>query len=960
LYYSQDGDEVTLQCSKCHTENPSDSRFCKECGADIKAQEDLITLQTQTYQVPKKDLLPGTIIDEKYKLIEELGKGGMGIVYKVEQIQPFKRTTALKIIKLGMDTQQVVARFETERQALAVMDHPNIAKVYDAGSTDTGRPYFAMELVHGIPITKYCDKHKLTTKERLELFISVCQAVQHAHQKGVIHRDLKPSNILVAIQEDKPVPKIIDFGIAKATEHKLTEKTLFTEHGQLIGTPEYMSPEQAEMSGLDVDTRTDIYSLGIILYELLVGVLPFDPREIRSATSADIQRIIREVDPPKISTRLNGLGDTGIEVAAQRRTDVSTLHRELKGDLDWITMRAMAKDRTHRYSSASELGADIKRHLQHEPITAARPSASYRIKKYIRRHRVGVAAAIVISLALLIGISGTSIGLLKATKAEKRAKEEAQTAETVTEFLVNLFNVSDPGEARGNSITAREILEKGAERIEKELSDQPLIQSRIMETIGQVYQNLGLYSLAEPLLKRTLDVRRNAAGEKHYYTGVSMVNLAWFYLSQRRMEDAEPLVREGVGILENASLKDQWALARGLTMLGMIHRDRGEFDLSQEQLMKALSICEHTEGSTHLRTATPLYHLGWLFKLRGEYEKAEEFYERAYAIMERELGSDHPNTLWCLNDMAVVAQDRGDYPRSKELYENVLETAINVLGEDHPFLGATLNNLGILHWKMGEYAAAESCTIRSIDIREKSFGRDHPYIAGTLNNLALIYIDIGAYEEARRSLKRAESINLKTSGPDGIGRAETLHNLAVLDYYTRQYESAEKQFARALEMAENILGSDHPDMADLLSDYAHMLRHAGKYTTAESIYKRILEIKERQSGTESLGAAFATIGLAGLYAAQKDFEKADSHYQRFLDLYEIIGRPDEAGGSFAQAVFWAISKDQVKALQFLKRSLELGFKRSFFNNPDFAFLGENEEFIALCTESKKNFPSSLN
>ena len=495
-----------LKCPKCQFDNPDTQKFCGECGTQLKA----VYAKTKTLRASVKDSTVGEIISEKYKLLEELGSGGMGVVYKAEQIKPVKRTVALKIIKLGMDTKQVVARFETERQALAVMDHPNIAKVFDGGATETGRPYFVMEIVRGLPITEYCDKHKLTTRERLELLTHVCQAIQHAHQKGVIHRDLKPSNILVMVQEDKPVPKIIDFGIAKAIEHRLTERTLFTEQGQLIGTPEYMSPEQAEMSGLDVDTRTDIYSLGVMLYELLVGVLPFDPKTLRSASFGEIQRIIREKEPPKASTRLSTLGDTQTSIAEHRKADPSSLRKELKGDLDWITMRAMAKDRTQRYASASELEADIERYLRHEPVVAGPPSTIYRIRKYIKRHKVGVAAAALVILAILIGITGTSIGLFKAVRAEKKAREEAETAQQVSDFLVELFKVSDPSEARGNTVTAREILDKGADKIDRELKDEPLVRARLMNTMGEVYHSLGLYNDAQALLEKGLAIREQS------------------------------------------------------------------------------------------------------------------------------------------------------------------------------------------------------------------------------------------------------------------------------------------------------------------------------------------------------------------------------------------------------------------------------------------------------------------
>ena len=333
-----------------------------------------------------------------YKILEVLGEGGMGIVYLAEQTKPIRRRVALKLVKLGMDTNQVIARFETERQALALLDHPNVAKVFDAGATEQGRPFFVMEHVAGVPITEYCDIHRLSTPERLELFMQVCNAVQHAHQKGIIHRDLKPSNVLVAVHGEESIPKVIDFGVAKATEQHLTERTVFTEQGQLIGTPEYMSPEQAEMTALDIDTRTDIYSLGVMLYQLIAGVLPFEPEELRRAGFAEIQRVIREQEPPKPSTRLSSLGDESGTVARKRRTDRASLAKQLRGDLDWITMTAMEKDRTRRYASATDFAADLRRHLNHEPVVASPPSTTYRMKKFVRRNRGLVGAASLVFL----------------------------------------------------------------------------------------------------------------------------------------------------------------------------------------------------------------------------------------------------------------------------------------------------------------------------------------------------------------------------------------------------------------------------------------------------------------------------------------------------------------------------------------------------------------------------------
>jgi serine/threonine protein kinase/dienelactone hydrolase len=341
--------------------------------------------------------VPGTTIG-RYKLLEKIGEGGMAVVYMAEQREPIRRKVAFKIIKLGMDTRQVIARFEAERQALAMMDHPNIAKVFDAGATETGRPYFVMELVHGVSITDYCDKNKLDTRRRLELLVQVCHAVQHAHQKGIIHRDIKPSNVLVTMHDDEPVPKVIDFGIAKATNQRLTEKTVFTRYAHFIGTPAYMSPEQAQMSGLDVDTRSDIYSLGVLLYELLTGTTPFDAEVLRKAGYTEIQRIICETDPLKPSTKLSKSGQTLTDLAQQRKANPDTLHKLVKGDLDWIVMKCLEKDLTRRYETTHELAGDIERHLRNEPILAGSPSLIYRAQKFWRRHRQHIITAAVITI----------------------------------------------------------------------------------------------------------------------------------------------------------------------------------------------------------------------------------------------------------------------------------------------------------------------------------------------------------------------------------------------------------------------------------------------------------------------------------------------------------------------------------------------------------------------------------
>ncbi len=441
---------MAIKCPKCEFKNPSDTNYCSKCGFPLTSLADTLDPKTITLKTPAKESAKGVTIGDKYKIIKEMGEGGMGTVFMAEQTEPVKRRVAVKIIKLGMDTKQVVARFEAERQALALMNHPNVAKVYDAGASEAGRPYFVMELVHGESITNFCDKHKLSIRERLELFIPVCNAVQHAHQKGLIHRDLKPSNILVEIKDKMPIPKIIDFGIAKATEQRLTERTLFTEVGQLIGTPEYMSPEQAEMTGLDVDTRTDVYSLGVIFYELMVGALPVETRELREAGLDEIRRRIREDEPPKPSTRASNLDDDSTQIAIKRRTDIKTLTKQLRGELDWIAIKALAKDRTHRYDSVGELAADIKRYLNNEPVMARPPSTMYLMKKLAIQNRymldvIGLILVLILGLWLIYTERiNKSFNSYKGNVViqEKKISDLSKTAYSLDSFIGDLFDFS--------------------------------------------------------------------------------------------------------------------------------------------------------------------------------------------------------------------------------------------------------------------------------------------------------------------------------------------------------------------------------------------------------------------------------------------------------------------------------------------------------------------------------------
>jgi tetratricopeptide (TPR) repeat protein len=620
----------------------------------------------------------------RYKLLQLLGEGGMGEVWLAEQTEPVHRQVALKVIKAGMDSAQVVARFEAERQALALMDHPAIATVFDGGTTPQGRPYFAMEYVKGEPITAYCDRHRLSTPQRLELFTQVCEGVQHAHQKGIIHRDLKPSNVLVTIQDDRAVPKIIDFGVAKATVQHLTERSLFTELGVLIGTPEYMSPEQAEMGGLDIDTRTDIYALGVLLYELLTGALPFDRKDLRQAGLAEIQRIIREKEPPRPSTRITELGPASTEAAANRHTEPRRLVGELRGDLDWITMRALEKDRTRRYQTANALAADLRRHLNSEPVYAGPPSAAYRAGKFVRRHRFGAAAAATLVL-LLAGFAGAmAVQARRIAQERDRANREAEAARRVSEFLVRLFAVADPSEARGNNITAREILDRGAAKIESELRTQGEVQARLQEVMARVYNNLGLYPSAQSLAEQSFQTRKQVLGPKHADTLVSLNLRGVAAVRQGDTRTAGESFREAVEGARAALGQDHPQTLKWTDNLAGLLSLQGKLSEAEALHRQVLERRRQTLGSAHQETLQSINNLAEVLARRGKLAEAEQYQREALATSRRTLGDDHPETLIYVGNLGELLFDQHKLAEAEPYLREALRGSLRVLPPEHP------------------------------------------------------------------------------------------------------------------------------------------------------------------------------------------------------------------------------------------------------------------------------------
>ncbi len=764
---------------------------------------------------------PGIVVG-RYKLLERIGEGGMAVVYMAEQQEPIHRKVALKIIKLGMDTRQVIARFEAERQALAMMDHPNMARVFDAGATETGRPYFVMELVKGASITDYCDANSLSTKERLKLFIQVCNAVQHAHQKGIIHRDIKPSNVMVTLHDGKPVPKVIDFGIAKATNQRLTEKTVFTRYAQMIGTPAYMSPEQAELSDLGVDTRTDIYSLGVLLYELLTGTTPFSEEEIRQAGYLEIQRIIAKQEPTKPSTKLSTLGETLTEIAKRRGSTPDVLRRSLCGDLDWIVMKALEKQRERRYDTAAELSADIDRHLNHQPVQAAAPSLSYKTGKFVRRHRIGVLVALLVGVAVLAILSALSAAtvliwreqgrtqralereqkaLTQETRARTEAERQTKTAQAVVDFLNNdLLASVDPDRTRGREVTVREILDEASQKIGGRFNDEPLIEASVRLTLGNAYTELGEYEQAARQLERARQLHQKLK-EDDPAALESMRALGWLYAKQGRYQQAEPLLDKAVKISGRALGVEHPATLAYMQTLALLYQNQARYEEAERLNRQVIEVRMHLFGESDLGTLNVMHNLAALYSEQGRHEDAEDLYRKVLEIKERSFGQDHPDTLRTMNNLAIVFKSRGQYQQAEELFFRTWQIKKRVFGEEHPETLGTMHNLAVVYNLQKRYQDAEPLYTKALAIQTRILGEEHPDTLNSARNLATLYEEQGRYDRAEPLLRKTAEISERVLGkehPDTV----SIVNLLIAFYKARgKPEEAQTWRARLPQMA---------------------------------------------------------------------------------------------------------------------------------------------------------------
>jgi serine/threonine protein kinase/tetratricopeptide (TPR) repeat protein len=768
----------------------------------------------------------GTVLAGRYRLLEEVGEGGMGTVWLAEQTEPVRRQVAVKLVKAGMDSGAVLARFEAERQALALMDHPNIAKVLDGGTTPAGRPFFVMEYVRGLPVTEYCDGARLTVRERLELLGAVCQAVQHAHQKGLIHRDLKPSNILVAVPDGKPVPKVIDFGLAKAVHQPLTEHTQYTSQGTLLGTPLYMSPEQTELGNPDVDTRTDVYALGVILYELLTGTTPLERERLRSAAWPEVLRLIKEEEPRRPSARLAGGGPLA-DVAERRQAEPAKLARQVRGELDWIVMKCLEKDRGRRYETANGLATDVRRYLDGEPVLAVPPSPGYRLRKFLRRHRGPAVAAGLVVLALAAGLAGTLAGLVRADgearraqAAEADAREQAcaaceqrdRAAEAaaearaisrhLTRMLGELKDSPRPG-ARSEDLTIRELLDQAARDVGTSYAGRPALEAAIRHTIGENYEALGALVAAREQLERALRLRDDHLGPGH-----------------------------------PESVETAFRLARCCHTAGL-------FAQAERLYQRVIAARTADPGRNHPDALLPLRHLGTLYVHWGQFDRGEAVLVEARDGLVAALGPDHPDSLEAEAGIAQFYTSTGRPDRSGPILERVLRGQEATLGPDHPNTLLTARDLGwvcCLHRRESE--RAESLLRRAGDGLGKALGPRHAWTLQSQGLLARFYQRVGRFDEAEALWRTAEEGHLsnrvtKVHFYSAIGRA-------LACWAAGRRDVAASLLRQTLEAQEVQSGGD--DTRVVLGEFGEDYQTAGRPDVVIAVYEQLVEVRKARVG----------------------------------------------------------------------------------------------------------------
>jgi eukaryotic-like serine/threonine-protein kinase len=832
----------------------------------------------------------GTVVAGRYRLLEEIGAGGMGTVWKAEQTQPVRRMVALKLIKAGMDSRSVLSRFEAERQALALMEHPNIARVLDGGTTESGRPFFVMEYVKGVPFTRYCDDARLTIAQRLALFVPVCQAVQHAHTKGVIHRDLKPGNILVCLYDGLPVPKVIDFGLAKAVDQRLTERTLHTAHGVLVGTPLYMSPEQAQFNNLDVDARADVYALGVILYELLTGTTPLERKRYHEAAWHEMLRIIKEEEPPRPSARLSG-SESLASLAAQRQLEPLRLTKLIRGELDWIVMKCLEKDRSRRYETANGLARDVERYLADESVEACPPSAAYRFRKFVRRHKGPVLAAAIMFLLLVAGIVGTTWGLVRADRArkaaaiqaegERAANEKAQKllgqVEKGSNILASVFGDLDPRaeEKEGRPLRAilGDRLDRAAADLEGDAVGDPLVVANLQDRLGRTYRALGHAAKAKDLFTKALAIRREQLGPEDPQTLAAMFHQASALFDSGQVNDAISLyeqARKAQTRILGSNHRDTLVTGNNL---GLAYWKAGKPNEACALLEQVRDALLQELGPDDRQTVSALEDLSVVYASVGKNAEAISLAEQVRNARVKQYGADHQLAIISLNNLAARYAGAGKMRQALALFEEARDGIVPKLGAEHPSSLNILDSLARMYRAFGRTKESVSLAEHVRKCRVATRGAYHPDTIYTLDNLGAAYLADGEPEKALAMFTQA------ASGLEKIDFTHAAANLIIwnlCDFLEQreQFEPAAAWRSKWLAAAKKRDGPESVPYAEVLARLGGDLLMRNRYTTAEPILRECLAVLQKKQPDEILTFQ-AQSSLGCVLLEQKKYDDAE-------------------------------------------------------------------------------------
>jgi hypothetical protein len=948
------------------------------CGGDKSLQRELELLLAQSegtedfleapaLEVAAKDLastisasIPAMI--GSYGIIRVLGEGGMGTVYEAEQEDP-RRIVALKVIRPGLATPERLRRFKHESQALGRLQHSGIAQIFESGTADTGygpQPYFAMELIRGPSLAEYSEAHRLDTRQRLELMVKVCDAVHHAHQRGLIHRDLKPANILV---DETGQPKILDFGVARLAERD-ERATQQTELGELVGTLAYMSPEQVLGDALEVDTRSDVYSLAVILYELLSGRLPYDLnfRQLHLAVQT-----IQEQDP----------------------TSLSSIRRDYRGDIETIVGKALEKDKARRYASAADLAADIQRYLYDEPIAARPPTAGYQLQKFARRHRTLVGGVAAVFVVLMAGIAVSTSEAIRANRAgqaalaerdraaaaeqearqerdralqaqrtatnernravaaeagalqernhalteKRRADDESAAAKAINNFLQQdlLSQASAHRQTRRDSIPdpdlkVRTALDRAAAGIEGKFGKQPLVEASMRLTIGVTYRELGLYREAQRQLEAALSLRRHLLGADHPDTLASMNAVAVLYECQGKYPEAESMLNKVLETRRRVLGESHPSTLESIDDLTQVYYDEGKYPQGEVLLTKVLAVRRRLLGEDHPDTLRSMTELGSLYKEQGKVTQAEPLVTRSLSAQSRVLGEGHPDTLFSMHILAALYRDESKYPEAEPLYIAALEGGRRVLGESHPETLDIMNDLAELYWAEGKYAPAEILYNRALEIERHVLGDEHSHTLVLMNNLAALYQAQGKYAQEEPLITKVLEVQRRTLGAEHPDTATSLNNLAVLYGLEGRYEEAGTLMENALAIRLRVIGAEHPITLVTMANRATLYRMQGKYPEAEALAIRALEHLRRVEGEEHSDTLIAMKCLGLLYRSEGKYAEAEPVLTKLVELRRrTLGaeHPDTLVGMYELGVLYRKQARYPEAEALFTRVLEI-------------------------------------